>query len=51
MEVSAIEETSAETVAKNEDSEDTCTETKSSTQTLASSDKAEMSANLNKNVA
>jgi hypothetical protein len=51
LEVNLIEKTSAETVAKNEDSEDIVTETKDSTQTLASSDKAEMSATLNKNVA
>lgn len=51
LEVNLIEKTSAETVAKNEDSEDIVTETKDSTQTLASSDKAEMSAVLNKNVA
>jgi len=50
LEVNIIEKTSAETVAKNEDSEDTGTETKGSTETLASSDKAEMSATLNKNV-
>lgn len=51
MEVNLIEKTSTETVAKNEDSEDTGTETKGSTETLVSSDKAETSATLNKNVA
>lgn len=52
LEVSAMEKTSADIVAKNEDSEDSSTKTKGceqSQQAITSSDNVEVSAILNKN--